>query len=156
MDRSEIEALLRKTFSSGQPPTGDKLVKLQGHTDTRLKIRNVFSGRRWWELDADILVANDDAIPFLEPEGLRYYLPAYLIAILNVDRGLFFSEMVIYNLYLPLDRPEGDPVRTKFEQFLGLLSTEEKRVIKKFLEYLVENDPSDAAEEAVRLVWHKY
>ena len=156
MDQAEIEECLRKAFTSDPPPTGDQLVKIHGHIDTRLKIREVFSGQRWWEMAPDLVMEYDDAISFLEPEGLHYYLPAYLIATLYADREWLFSEMVIYHLYLPLNRPEGDPIRTKFERFLDLLSAEEKSAIRKFLEYLIEHDPSDAAEEALRVLWHKF
>ena len=156
MDQAETEEYLRKAFTSDPPPTGDRLVMICGDIDTRQKIRDVFSGRRWWELSPDLIMEYDDAISFMEPEGLRYYLPAYLIATLYADPEWFFSEMVIYHLYLPLTRPEGDPIRTKFERFLDLLSAKEKSAIRKFLEYLIDHDPSDAAEEALRVLWHKF
>ena len=156
MDQAEIETCLRKAFVSDPPPTGDQLVKIYGDIETRLKIREVFSGRRWWELDPDLVMEYDDAISFLEPEGRRYYLPAYLTATLHADPEWFFSEMVIYHLYLPLNHPEGDPIRTKFERFMDLLSSEEKSAIRTFLEYRMEHDPSDAAEEALRVLWHKF
>ena len=64
--------------------------------------------------------------------------------------------MVIYHLYLPLERSRGDQIRTKFERFLDLLSAEEKSAIRKYLEYLMEHDPSEAAEEALRTLWHRF
>jgi hypothetical protein len=156
MDKTDIEACFRKAFTFDPPPTGDRLVKILGDIDKRQEIRKIFSGRRWWELAPDLIMEHDDAISFMEPEGRRYYLPAYLIATLYADPEWFFSEMVIYHLYLPLTRPEGDPIRTKFERFLGLLSAEEKSAVRKFLEYLIDHDPSDAAEEALRVLWHKF
>ena len=156
MDKAEIEACLRKAFTVDPPPTGDKLVKLEGDTETRQKIREVFSGRKWWELEPDLIMKYDDAISFLAPEGRHYYLPAYLIAALYAPREWIFQEMVIYHLYLPLERSKGDQIRTKFERFLDLLSAEERSAIRKYLEYLMEHDPSEAAEEALRTLWHRF
>lgn len=157
MNRIEIESCLRRAFKSEPPPTGDKLVKLHdGDLDRRQSIRDVFSGQRWWDIEPTLIMEYDDGIYLLEPEGTRYYLPAYLRATLYADPEWIFSEMVIYRLYLPLKRPKEDPVRVKFERFLSLLTSEEKSAVRKFLEYLMEHDPSDAAEDALRTLWHEF
>lgn len=156
MKQSDIEAILSDAFISSPPPEGDALVEIRGDIYTREEIRDAFSGKRWQDLDQDTIESHDDALSFMAPEGRRYYLPAYLIATFNADPEWAFSDLVIYSLHLPLNRPEGDPIRTKFERFLELLTVEEKSAIRKFLEYTADRPGFEAAEEALHVLWNKF
>jgi hypothetical protein len=42
-------------------------------------LRATFAGRHWSTFDAATLEANYDQLPLLSPEGLAFYLPAYLL-----------------------------------------------------------------------------
>jgi hypothetical protein len=42
-------------------------------------LRATFAGRHWSTFDASLLEANYDQLPLLSPEGLAFYLPAYLL-----------------------------------------------------------------------------
>ena len=42
-------------------------------------LRAAFAGRHWSTFDAELLEANYDQLPLLSPEGLAFYLPAYLL-----------------------------------------------------------------------------
>ena len=42
-------------------------------------LRATFAGRHWSTFDASLLEANYDQLPLLSPEGLAFYLPAYVL-----------------------------------------------------------------------------
>jgi hypothetical protein len=42
-------------------------------------LRASFAGRHWSSFDVALLEANYDQLPLLSPEGLAFYLPAYLL-----------------------------------------------------------------------------
>jgi len=155
MDRETLAKIFREAFR-GDPPVGDELVELKGDVERRNEIREEFTGRTWWEIPAQTIFEQDDAISFFAPKGRCHYLPAYLLAALDVQGDWWFPEMVVYNLYLPIKRPRGDLVRESFEVFLSLLTIEQKTAIRRYLEYAVEHGPSEAAEEALDILWRRY
>lgn len=155
MDRAGLARMFRRVFG-GDPPVCDELVELKGDVERRKEIREVFTGRTWWEIPTETIMEQDNAISFFAPKGMRYYLPSYLLSALDVQGDWVFPEMVVYGLYLPLKHPRGDPVRENFEAFLGLLTIEQKTAIRRYLEYVEEHGGKEGAQEALDIFWRKF
>ena len=68
---------IRAAFADVPMPERDAIAHHQCcECDT---LRATFAGRHWNTFDASLLEANYDQLPLLSPEGLAFYLPAYLL-----------------------------------------------------------------------------
>jgi len=157
--RGDIQQLLQKDFRSHPPPTGAELVEDNGDTATLKRLRDLFSGRRWYELDPEFVIDHAELLWSMAPNGQRYYLPAFLLATFHAPKDWVYTNNLILSLFLPL-RNEDDPARERFVRFLDALTPAEKSAIRAFLEYTAAEHPSQgersAAKLALRVLWRKF
>ena len=53
---------------------------LEGNDLERKQIREVFSRyENWQDVPRELLLQERDALPLFEPQGFRFYLPAYML-----------------------------------------------------------------------------
>lgn len=111
------------------------------------KINAFFTGRAWPSVTADALLNESDlgadhALTWMNSEGYRYYLPAYLIITLEQKiQGLsWFLEPIftglcayeIFSTFVEATTPQIDPSKVEcFEKF----TQEQKKTIADFLLY---------------------
>ena len=84
MDKQALTQAICHAFSAGSYPGDTNLVynNSDEHWDCKAT-REAFKGKQWQELDNDFIFNERDRIFFLSKEGFRYYLPAFLIALVN-------------------------------------------------------------------------
>ncbi len=92
----------------------------------------------WSRITAEDLSSYSVALSFFDEEGMRFHLPAFMIAEVRGE----FGEFSI----IPISLTNFSDY--KFEQ-LALLSTPQQNAYKQFLKYLA--DHSDDAEERERI-----
>lgn len=160
MTQSEIHELLQKSFKSDPPPTGSDLVSKDTEDSAAKKIRDLLSGRRWYELDPEFVVDHADIFWKMEPAAQRYYLPAFLLATFHAPDDWVYVDNMILGLFLPLRGADNDPAREVFVRFLENLEPKEKSAVRTFLEYMAEHHPGKgeqgAAKMALRALWRKF
>ena len=160
MTKSDIHELFQKTFRSHPPPSGDDLVSKEADATAAMGIRDLFSGRRWYELDPEFVVDHADAFWSMEPPARRYYLPAFLLATLHAPKDWVYADNMILGLFLPLRGADDDPDREIFVRFLESLEPQEKSAVRSFLEFMAKHHPSrgeqGAAKMALRVLWRKF
>lgn len=123
------------------------------------KIRDLFSGRRWYELDPEFVIDHADLLWAMAPPAQRYYIPAFLLATFHATKDWVYTNNLLLGLFLPL-RNEDDPVRDQFVRFLDALTPGEKSAIRAFLEFTAAEHPSQgergAAKLALSVLWRKF
>lgn len=119
-------------------------------------LRATFAGRHWTAFDAALLEANYDQLPLLSPEGLAFYLPAYLLhALASLAAPDNVTDYTVWHLAPTNDEIDPGYYRAR----LRVLTPEQFAVLADFLE-LVGGDARlrDAYEdlEAGRARLHHY
>ncbi len=123
------------------------------------ELRDLVMGRHWRELTLDYIDSrriNDTVAVLLSDEGFRYYLPAYMLAILE-DRETadVMVDSVIYRLIGPFEMPS--PERDAWLEWTGQLGDEQQRAVTAFLEFERdvhrEDYPFDEPERALHSYW---
>ncbi len=122
----------------GLPYPGDEHIVLDNsgaHLECE-EIKSALKGRHWRDVSFEILEELRSALPFLSPEGYRFYLPAFMVfSIADIYRADVIPDEVIRTLTLPhasdIDRikelakghPEMQPFSSdEWEQILKTLA----------------------------------
>ncbi|HLL53134.1 MAG TPA: DUF6714 family protein [Myxococcaceae bacterium] len=107
-----------------------------------------FRGRHWKEVARDVLQYHQHDLPFFSPEGLRYYLPAYLFAALEP-----LGDTLEFTLY------EVDP-DTEDDGFWAErhepMTPAQKNAIRMWLEYVRDEMPRYMDRPTVQAALDKY
>jgi len=138
----EISALIREAFDGVTLGSGVGLREAQGLDDyadakTRLKYRAGDEKLRWDRIPIKELTACTSSLSFFDAEGMRFHLPAFLIAdILGAGRG-----MTDYSL-----------TSGHYEQF-SLLSRAQRTAVREFLLRFTDSPNSRKARRALEEYW---
>jgi hypothetical protein len=115
----------------------------------RQEIVDAFSGRSWHELSTEELRYHDIALSCYTPRGFAYYLPAYLLAIVDdLERADILVDGTLYHL-----RPRAG-FTEKLRARMEALSSQQRQAVAHFAEYLRDlfpemfhhDEPSEVAE----------
>ncbi|MBI1279605.1 MAG: hypothetical protein GC179_15870 [Anaerolineaceae bacterium] len=157
MDQNEVrEAICKKieeAFIDAPYPGDDRIVDpINNYGEgfiTALKLK----GKTWKELWPISIYDGRFNLFRLGPEGFQYYLPAYIIASLRgEDRGEII-EFVIGNL----TPHENEADNAEFMERMRLFSSEQKAVIKVFVNYYYEMESyKQPHEEQAKKFWDEY
>jgi hypothetical protein len=134
-------------------PVPESIIEITGgDTETREMLRAALGERRWSQIPSDVLCTHHDALFFLSPPGLRYLLPAFVIA--SLER----PEMhLVEALVLALTKPEEPSDERRFLEAMSPLSETQRAAVISFLEYLREEEPQnwpdDEPGKALRSFW---
>ena len=131
----------------GDKPTGDAWYVMRS-----------FAGKRWQDLTAEELRTGHAALSMMTPEGLRYYLPAYLILIVNdPEEADVERDKTRWSISPP---PFGFGPLEAFETRVNLLSLQERIAVAYFFEYLRRSDEfdlfSDEPINRITYYWLQY
>lgn len=111
--------------------------------------------RLWWkswhEIEDKYIASYPSAMDFMDSQGLKWVLPAYLIySIRHYKKGSFSVDSTLYTLEAGALGRDG----------IDLYSVEQKRVIAHFLEYMVGVGDRwvdvGAASRALQHCWGRY
>ena len=179
MEKSELIAAIKEAFKDTIRPT--ETIDLGSIRDPEIEECDAkFTGKTWQ--DISILEQNEYAsgIHFLLPEAYRYYLPGYMVTILeHGDKSTPMIDPVIRSLLKPIldesTRRENsikDIEGTiwwsiyfsipRFEEIVAGITPAQGKVIKDFLQYVAHHYPdtgevdSRLALLAVERYWNKF
>lgn len=144
MDRSSLIQRVHNAFPTANPPAGNRIVK--GVSGEATDIKAMLSGKRWNELNGDVLVRENSALGFLTDEAFRYYIPAYLLLLLHDLRAAdILASSVIRHLTLPVE--VDTLLLTNFLAQSGNTSND----LSKFLQEELRNSSSRAGAFIIRM-----
>jgi len=140
------------------------------------KINGYFNFREWDKVTIDGLLNEsglgaDHGLTWMNANGYRYYLPAYILLSLSMREDSyvwllepFFTGLCAYEIlstFIAEDNPKIDPARTElFDSF----NPRQKQVVADFLEYFSTADPHIGgaaslrylAEMALKSYWRQF
>ena len=98
-----LRAAIVDAFGSMPYPGDDRIVDdYAGYDPERDEVKRVLKGHHWRDVSFDMLDNLRDSLPFLSPEGFRFYVPAFMIyCITDFSRSDVASQSVINNLTIP-------------------------------------------------------
>ena len=130
-------------------PGDEQLVPNHGGRDPESQdVANTLRGRRWDEVPLEVLRARAESLPLLTPAAFRYYLPTFMLGVVNHYNEVDVAgDSVLFNLTPPNTRTgwRWDFFRTRAEQF----TTHERTAIARFLQFMDERYRSDWANSGI-------
>ncbi len=124
-----------------------------------------FKGKHWREVSLETLISNRDHLSFFTPEAFRFYLPAFLIALLTHPNPLdldVLNENTVSNLSPNYDWGI-DQFKEIFEPRVAVLDAAQKKAIKWFIEWYVDRskqynppDYEDHSLDSTSEFWGQY
>ena len=114
------------------------------------EVARFLSNKPWQALATDLKSWRDRCVCLscLTAEGLAYYLPAYLIFVLRETQDPYWGDVLETTLFrvspVAIIQTPNEPAQVfqsrmaKFNAFVHLLSNDQKRVIRDFLNYIRE------------------
>ncbi|MCD4781755.1 MAG: hypothetical protein K8S27_14595 [Candidatus Omnitrophica bacterium] len=121
----------------------------------REKARILDDDLNWQDVSIDDL-KRFQVLPYLDPIGFRYYLPAYMLWILKE------YDRVDPDILIPTIRsliPTGQERLNAFDK-VSTLNQQQAETVAFFLEFLMENHPDDAvwsvAQAALESYWQRF
>lgn len=130
-------------------PGTERIVNdLQGYDLERKQIREGFSRyENWLDVPRELLLQERDALPLFEPQGFRFYLPAYMLFALEDYEGAdMIPESIVHSLTLP---DAGTKLYEFVRERLVLFSEEQRKAVLHFW-----NIWNDAIRKILRIyVW---
>jgi hypothetical protein len=113
-ETARVEARIRAAFDHTEYPGDAWLVGSSEGCEPESEV-GPFRGRDWRELDAPFLDAHYSALSFFSEGGLRYFLPAFLLAdlgdALQTADPVFHLAGAFHDLTIDHPGPGGRPVR---------------------------------------------
>ena len=102
MTKQDMIKKIYAEFSTSGMPDSNDLVK--GPSTEAMTIKNIFINRIWTELNKEDMILYNSALGFLTKTAFRYYLPAYMIILLNDPyEADIVSNIVVNRLKISLE-----------------------------------------------------
>lgn len=136
MATTELAERIRVAFA-GTPYPGDEAIAAP--LPEARELRDDLVGRDWRDVDSTIAYSHFEMLSVLTPEGLRYFLPAFMLAALpDSEEADWIGNGVVSVLSVPA--PDDGPGRAAFESFARLLRPAQVDAIVSFLHYVDERE----------------
>lgn len=151
VELDKLRCRVVEVFPKIEPPGFDELT---GHRCEECdELRDLFFGKKWWELDRELVRENYGQLSLFQPQAYKYYLPAFILEAL--DNFNDYDEVLEFFIYgwLPSKYPN---LQTYHEERKSIFAGEQLGLISDVLLAVVE-DPqmtysSKEAERALRFV----
>lgn len=141
VDRDTLSSNIKRSFDDSKPQWNSQVVEDVPGDLERQEIGKAFQKRRWSAIGIETLRYHAEALFFFTPQAYRYFLPAYLLAVLeDYEASDIISNVLITTLTPPSEDDE------RFVYFLArfdLLTNSQKRVITGFLEFMLQEHGED-------------
>jgi hypothetical protein len=154
-DHNQLAETIRQAFAAETYPGDSQLVydNDPGHVECD-RVASAFKGKHWSELEVTFLRRHADAIFFFTPESFRFFLPAYLLAVvLSYQDSDIIPNNVVHSL-TPLT--SGAPNEQAFDARIVGFDAQQRLAIKAFLEYLWSEHMRDFPLRDPQLALEKY
>lgn len=164
MKKDEIVDLIERAFHGTPMPTPENLVQMGADavtedpgTDQQFAASKLMN-RHWEDFTATDVRQVSDALSIMTPEAIRYYLPAYMIAVIKDPSSADFAiDTTKWNLSPP---PFGYSSLEAFEKRISVLSPGQRTAIAYFFEYLRRQPQygvtGDKPTDRVTCYWLRY
>jgi hypothetical protein len=156
--------LLRREIATafgGAPYPGDEGIVskhiMNGHElhdPERRAIAEVFKGLHWSAVSHETLMRNQDSLSFFTPDGLRFFLPAYLMAALDGVGDI--RGFVVDFLRCPDRSLYQGELRAHFLGQVSSLSPGQRNAVKLVLEYLKDSADDELFRGDVTAALERY
>ncbi len=170
MEKSELIEEINKAFSKNSFPERGNIVNNQQYFETQSdfeseekEVIKIFEGKKWQEIDTDKLVYENGALALLSDEAFNFYLPAYMILIVqDPEKADILWDYTISSLKLPeeqdfnINKGDIEKSRKYFYNKMEGFSVEQKVSIKHFLEYLFSLEDEETEKLAIGNYWGKF
>jgi hypothetical protein len=151
MDRERIESEIERAFAQVPRPTDEDLCYVPGNWET-LEHQKAFAGKHWRDVIDPEFLMRHRYVTLFSPQGMRFYLPAYLIGAIRYPTNSYewLDDVVNVYLYAAGRYPVTDAVwpeewRTtdiqRWDKLMSILTREEKHAVRCFFEYLLAVEP---------------
>ena len=145
MDKDIVINSIRKIFALEKYP-GDENLAYDGQDDYEIDlIKQNFIGKLWQNLDNDFILENRNSIYFFSKYAFKYYLPAFMIAIIeNFDELDDLPNIIIGGFIATILN-----IDKNLEELVSSQKVEEKTWNKKFIVSTsldIKNIPGDGEE----------
>lgn len=148
MHRAFVAKLEATYADSPAPPTQDELVAFTTDIGREEGIIRDFGGKRWQEISLDTMFEWRMGIHSMTAKGFRYYLPAFMRAImLHSEKTVDLLPDTVVTRLEPPDPAKLDKLGVakksrlaRFQQFADSFSPQELAVIVEFLKLYLRAD----------------
>jgi hypothetical protein len=131
--KSDVAAAIERAWAETPSPPEGRITISPDKYDDRAEMQRDLRGRHWREVPHETLFAWRIDLSGLSPEGLRFYLPAWLLAALDDEdiRGFLLGFFVVR-------ARDG-----RLNETLSFFSSGERAALRAFFEYMAETDEED-------------
>jgi hypothetical protein len=163
MDALEIENEIKTAFSGVKLDGGISLRQAEVIDNYGRDVTDKeFAALPQWDITDDWMLLSTEIldsycyIPYFDAKGFRYYIPAYILSVLNSYHSFACASSTLSALY-----PKKDNLWDYHMQLYSLLNTQQCSAIAHFLEALpnivrLDYEDNKVVERALRNFWHKY
>jgi hypothetical protein len=145
--REDLKRTIETAFAA-VPYPGDQLIVYNPRDWEAAEYRAEFAGKHWLKVIDPVLLQRRRTFPMFSIDGMRFYLPAYLIATIDFPaEAVEWIGPLIQTLYPDCDPPwiGGEKVRDyamqQWDQLMRILTAQQKHAIRLFFEYLLMTAP---------------
>jgi hypothetical protein len=150
-DRKALIAQIEQAFAAVPYPGDDRIcpgvtAETRRFGTEEAEIEAAFRGIHWRDVPLEVLNLHQLSLSFFSPAGFRFYLPAYLLAVLGVPRRPpGFLEMggikgaVLHSLQPPVEmswKPRSHPTVAWFLERVNGFAPEQREAIQAFLHHV--------------------
>jgi hypothetical protein len=158
LSKEQLAEQIRAAFFCVKRPPDDKLLHFT-NTGGELWVESFLGNTEtdWMDVSPDKIEYESSALTVLSPSAFAYYLPAYMIWVLN-NYATSSSNTVDYTLYALDLTGRTDDLRKVMEDRFSALSREQGQAVFEFLKYMseVKEVESRAACDAIASYWHRF
>jgi len=117
-----------------------------------LEIKRIFTGKIWKNIKLEDIQYQDYVFSFFSTKAYRYYLPAFMIIVLdNYIEADVVAQAVVYKLTPPTK--DHKPRKAWLDETVSGFNEIQKTAIKLFLETIRDYYGDEWAEIALKNVW---
>lgn len=147
MNRTQLEEQVKRAFRDSQYP-GDRHLVAEAAPQHVLdpeaeEVNEAFSHKKWQDVGPGEFICWPQAISFFTAAAFAYYLPAILLASLDLDpKSAYFTGSFIGRLTpgldtkYALDKKYTSDKQSDFLEIIASLCDEQKHIIAKYFEFV--------------------
>lgn len=162
MEKLELIAFINRAFENVPQPEDITLHVAQAHDDydydnNSTHRKKDFIGK-WQNIPTEHLAKCTSALSFVDAVGMRFYLPAYMVWVLNNFGKLEIDDFVLYALD---NHPNDSELKDYFKERFSLFNEQQMQACALFVRYCAEEDPDDLidvyfAKKKYDRFWYQY
>lgn len=131
--------MIRDAFRTTPYPGDDDLASHAGNNPDSRRLLEDLRGLTWLDVSAAMVLKHKDDLPWFTPAGFRYYLPAYMIAVVDHTDDVDVAHGSTISMLTRPPRRRGWDGEW-FEARARLFTEPERDAIRSFLDCMVQID----------------